>query len=202
MPRMRYMKPAVRSAPGRKPSGPRLLTAEEFQKLYADEECELVEGKVFMMTFAGGIHGYIELILTGHLLRFVRRRRLGILTPGDVGYILRRNPDTVRAPDIGFVRRARVPRSGIPKSFWPFPPDLAVEIVSPNDRLSLVEAKAWDWISAGTREVWVVNPRTREVRVHSKGKAVRILDDRAVLKCRLLPGFSLKVSEIFTSRIV
>ncbi len=117
---------------------------------------------------------------------------------GGTGFILARNPDTVRAADVAFVRQSRIAEIGIPQFYFPGAPDLAVEVVSPNDRPNEVEAKVQDWLSHGTLMVWVVDPRRRTVAVHRSPADVRELGATDFLEAPdLLPGFGLGVGEIF-----
>jgi Uma2 family endonuclease len=104
----------------------------------------------------------------------------------------------VRAPDLAFVRRERIPEDGLPQGFWPGPPDLAVEVISPSDTYSEVEEKVGQWLDAGTRMVIVVDPRTHRVIVHSSpDKAVR-LSESGVIDCgEVVPGFTFAVAELF-----
>ena len=88
----------------------------------------------------------------------VKANNLGRVFGADAGFLLARNPDTVRAPDAAFVRRERVEEVGIPSGYWPGPPDLAIEITSPNDRYTEVYEKVDEWLEAGAGMVVVVNP--------------------------------------------
>jgi Uma2 family endonuclease len=117
----------------------------------------------------------------------------------ETGFRISRDPDTVRAPDVAFVCAQRVPRR-IPRGYFDGAPDLAVEVLSPEDRASEVMAKVQDWLEAGCREVWVVDPKTQTVSVHRSRNETLILHaaDRLISDA-LLPGFSLSVAEIFAT---
>lgn len=142
-----------------------LVTAEELFELPDDGYCyELVDGDLVRMTPAGAEHGAVT-ALVGHVLQEYADTHGCVCCGAETGFILRRAPDVVRAPDAAFVSRERVPKSGIPKSFLPFAPDLAVEVPSPNDRFSDVHIKIADYLAAGTRLVWIVEPATRRVHV-------------------------------------
>lgn len=82
------------------------------------------------------------------------------------GFIFQRDLDVVRAPDAAFVASDRIPKTGVPVGYWPFAPDLAVEVVSPSDRLADVHAEIVDYLAAGTRLVWRVEPEIRMVHVY------------------------------------
>jgi Uma2 family endonuclease len=111
--------------------------------------------------------------------------------------VLGRNPDTVRAPDAAFVRRERVPPTSKP-GFFDGAPDLAVEVVSPDDRASEVLAKVQDWLTAGCALVWVADPRSQTLTAYQPGGQAQVygLADR-VPGAPVLPEFTLALAEIF-----
>ena len=131
-----------------------------------------------------------------YLSSFIEEHDLGEGFVAEPGFILARNPDTVRAPDFAFVCRARIPAGGIPAGFFPAAPDLAVEVVSPSDSWVKVEAKVSEFLSAGAREVWVVNPGPRVIHVCTPHRRVTFHQDE-ILTSELLPGLRVVVSEIF-----
>ena len=107
---------------------------------------------------------------------------------------MHRNPDTVRAADISFVKQSRTPESG----FMDFAPDLAVEVVSPFETAEEIQDKTIDYLTAGTSQVWVIYPRRRQVVVHTPDGLARTLkEDDSLEAPDLLPGFTCKVSELF-----
>ena len=135
------------------------------------------------------LHAIIAATLAEILCEFVKRRKLGWVFGAEGGFHIGHDPDTVRAPDAAFVIAVRMPAS-IPAGFFPGPPDLAVEVLSPGDRASEVLAKVSDWLEAGCRVVWVVDPETRSVAVYAPKQEMRILHRSDVLTCEeLLPGF-------------
>ena len=177
----------------------RLTTADELLQLPVDgRRYELVKGEVRTMTPAGASHGAVVVKLTTRLANHVEAGRLGSVLAAETGFKLATDPDTVRAPDISFIRNERIPASGLPAGYWPGPPDLAVEVLSPDDRLFEVDEKIDDWLAAGTRSVWVVNPKRRTITMHHPGVAPRVLSERDRLEDGdIVPGFRLLVSEIF-----
>jgi Uma2 family endonuclease len=121
-----------------------------------------------------------------------------VVLTADAGFILARNPDTVRAPDVAVILTDRIPKGGLPEGFFPGPPDLAVEVVSPWDRLGAVDEQAQELLAAGTREVWIIDSRSSTVRVLAgRGASERVLGRRDALTTDVLPGFSLSLSELF-----
>lgn len=130
--------------------------------------------------------------------QFVKANSLGVVFGAETGFKLASNPDTVRAPDPGSVRRERIPEGGIPRDFWPGAPDLAVEVISPCDRYTDVEEKVNDWLDAGTRMVMVVNPRTRIVTVYrSHTDVARLTESDFLSGDEVVPGFTCRASELF-----
>lgn len=161
--------------------------------------CELVRGELIMMTPAGFEHGRIVANITAPLTAHVEVKRLGVVTGAGTGYQIEYDPDTVRAPDVGFVCARRVPPEPT-TGFFPGPPDLAVEVLSPDDRASEVLAKVQQWLGAGCRAVWVVDPRTRTVSVYLTGNELAVLSGSDELTGgEVVPDFSLPVAEIFAS---
>lgn len=149
-----------------------------------------------MMSPAGFEHGDIGVLLAAALSRFVRKHRLGKVCGGDTGFYIERNPDTVRAPDVAFVRKERI--AGRILAFFPGAPDLAVEIISPTDRRRDVEAKTQMWLDTGCEVVWVVDPPRQTITIHSKTEAPRTLQINDTIDCpTLLPGFTLPLCEVF-----
>jgi Uma2 family endonuclease len=109
-----------------------------------------------------------------------------------------RGPDLVRAPDVGLVRRSRIPPGGPPDGFWPLAPDLAVEVLSPGDSASNVHRKVREYLRHGTRLVWIVDPANRTVTVHRRRQSARVLEAGEVLSGeRVVPGFRCPVAAIF-----
>jgi Uma2 family endonuclease len=127
---------------------------------------------------------------------YVEPRKLGTILAAETGFLLSRDPDTVRAPDVAFVRAEREP--GPIRGYFPGAPDLAVEVLSPEDRPGPVAEKVAEWLAAGALEVWVVDPRERTVTVHEPHRESRVVDESERLRGgEVLPGFELEVREIF-----
>jgi Uma2 family endonuclease len=159
---------------------------------------ELVDGELRKMTPSAFLHGAIVVALTRRLAQHVDDQALGIVTGAETGFLLARSPDTVRAPDVAFVKRERIERLGVPAEFWSGAPDLAVEVTSPGDTPLEVEAKVRDWLTAGAGVVWVVNPKLRRVTVWRGNFQARILSEHERLEGEdIVPGFGCQVSELF-----
>lgn len=160
-----------------------------------DGRRELVRGEVFEMTPAGSKHGAVSLRIGSRLAQHAEAHGLGVVYAAETGFLLARDPDTVRAPDVAFVRRERAVDTD---GYFPGAPDLAVEVVSPHDSYSDLLAKVHDWLTHGAREVWVADPRLGTVVVHRPGGQVVELDAVGVLdRGDLLPGFALAVRDCF-----
>ena len=145
---------------------------------------------------AGGEHGRIAGKLTCALGNHVMARQLGTFYAAETGFVLSRDPDTVRAPDVAFTRaeRAAPPVRG----FVPGAPDLAVEVLSPDDRPGYVREKVAEWLEAGTRAVWVVDPREQTVTVHEPQRTPLVLGEtESVSGGDVLPGFDFALRDIF-----
>lgn len=180
------------------PATTRLLTAEEFAKLPDDDyRYELVEGKVIRMPPVKARHGAISISLGSALYQFVKKHRLGVVL-SESGFKLTSNPDTVRGPDVSFIRANRIPATGLPDAYWTGPPDLAVEILSPDDRRSRVLSKIEQYLRVGVRMVWVVDPRNRTVTRYCPGSdPLTLFADQELDGGDVVPGFHLRISELF-----
>ena len=177
----------------------RLLTAEEFAALPLGEmRSELIEGVLHTMPPAFEDHSESTARLTIILGHFVLTHDLGTMYAAETGFLIARNPDTVRAPDIAFTRKERV-SSDSPAPRWvPVIPDLVVEVASSGDRPSELRQKAAMWLEAGVRLVWVALPAQRLIEVYRAGLPVTMLDEAATLDgANVVPGFSTPVAAIF-----
>jgi Uma2 family endonuclease len=174
----------------------RAVTAEEFEAR-GEGTRELLFGRVVEMTPGSGDHGRISSWIGHRIQDFLGSTRAGVVFSADTGYILRRRPDLVRAPDVSFVSANRP--AGVDTSrYIPLAPDLAVEVVSPGDRWRNVDTKARMWIGYGSRIVWVVVPRRRRVHGYRPGTARKEREPGDNLSGEdVLPGFALPVDECF-----
>ncbi len=161
---------------------------------------ELSEGRLVEMAPAGLKHGGFALKLGRWIGDFVDKHQLGLVTAAETGFILftdENGKDTVRAPDVGFISAARLPKE-LPDGFAPFAPDLAVEVVSPGDAADEIETKVVEYLKYGTRLVWVFYPKTKTVIVRTPS-SVEHLDINGILDGGdVLPGFKLATREIFS----
>ncbi|HEX6186060.1 MAG TPA: Uma2 family endonuclease [Pyrinomonadaceae bacterium] len=159
---------------------------------------ELVKGELRRMSPSGWEHGEVVVNITLLLGQYVKVNELGACGGAETGFKIASDPDTVRAPDLSFVTRERRPEGNARKKFFSGAPDLAVEVISPGDTRSEVKEKVEDWLGAGTRAVWVVDPRQRTVSVYRLTADVTHLSEADELDGgEVVPGFRCKVSEIF-----
>lgn len=175
------------------------MTAEELlQYSHEPYQQELIDGRLYEVEPPGAEHGYAAMRIAMLLARHVEDGDLGLVFASEVGFKLASEPDTVRAPDVAFVAKRRADEIGIPRGYWPGPPDLAVEVVSPNDRHSAVEGKALHWLEAGARAVVVVDPPRRTATVYRSARNIRVLHaDEPLELGDVVPGWSPRVSAFF-----
>jgi Uma2 family endonuclease len=176
----------------------RLMTAEELWALPDDgRRYELVEGELRAMSPTGLEHGGYEHALGYRLGQWLEAHPLGELAVGEVGFRLRREPDTVRAADVAFVRAERLAGGPLPKGYFEGAPDLAVEIVSPGDTASEVEEKVRAWIDGGARAVWVVYPSAPSLTVfRADGSAHHHGRQDVIDGGEVLPGLSIRLADL------
>jgi Uma2 family endonuclease len=177
--------------------GPALMTAEEL--LHAripDKRTELVRGMLVVREPAGGRHGRVASELARLIGNHVHTHELGTVYAAETGFTLARHPDTVRAPDIAFVRRDRIPDPE-PLGYPEFAPDLVVEVLSPGVRPGEVLTKVGDWLNAGTPLVWIVDPERRTARIYRHDGSVRVVVESELLEGEeVLPGFGCPLASI------
>lgn len=174
-----------------------LLTADELERMPADDSVrtELDEGELITMPPAGWDHGAYGAEITALLRNFVKKHGLGKVVTSETGFRL--DHETVRAPDVAFVRRERL-EALAGKGFAKGAPDLAVEIFSPSDSVPQLMRKVKQYFAAGCHTVWIVYPASKEVHIleASGGDHVLQVSDTVVAP-ELLPGFSVPVAEFF-----
>src|ERR1700757_2857 len=160
---------------------PALMTADELLHVrIPDKRVELVRGRLVVREPAGMRHGRVAMELARLLANYVGDRGIGRVYAAETGFTVARDPDTVRAPDVAFIRRDRLPDPE-PLGFPDLAPDLVVEVLSPGERPGEILAKVADWLSAGTRLVWVVDPLRRVARVYRQdGSETIIAAERAL----------------------
>ncbi len=173
------------------------ITADELLAMGDIGRCELIYGEIVMMSPAGVPHGMVALRIGRFLGEFVDLHDLGIVLAAETGFQIERNPDLVRAPDASFIRKSRL-IEGLPKGFFAGVPDLAVEVVSPNDSKREVAEKVNMWLAHGTQIVWVADPTPMTVVINRVGQNPRTLGLQNEIRDEpLLPGFVLPLAKVF-----
>ena len=177
--------------------GQKLVTAEELFEMGSEARLELVRGELFERNPTGWDHGEVSSVINIILGGFVRDQDLGKTVIAEMGFRIEGAPDTVRAPDVAFVVKGRIP-TGPQKTYFDGAPDLAIEVVSPSDRISKVMEKVEMWLQCGARTVWLVDPVRKSASIatlvdgHVESREVDSLSD-----ADLLPGFDLPLTELW-----
>jgi Uma2 family endonuclease len=174
-----------------------LLTAEDLERLnLPNKRTELVRGALIVREPAGFEHGVVAARLATRLGMFVEAQQLGVVLAAETGFTQFRAPDTVRAPDVAFISTARLPPDRV-RGFAELAPDLVAEVLSPGDTAGEVAEKVDDWLSAGSRLVWVVDPVRRNARVHRANGAVVPLTESDEFEGEdVVPGFTCPVADL------
>ena len=171
-------------------SSPALMSADELLHLnLPDKQAELVRGVLRVREPPGYLHGRVALRIAARIAEHVRAKELGEVFAAETGFRLSSDPDTVRAADAAFIQSARLPDPP-PVGYATVAPDLVVEILSPNDRPGEVLQKVGDWLNAGTRVAWVIDPERRRARVYRADGSESMLGAYDALEGEDVPGFS------------
>jgi Uma2 family endonuclease len=173
------------------------ITAGELLNLnLPNKRTELVRGTLVVREPAGGTHGDVAARMLIAIGAHVNAGDWGLVLAAETGFTLFTDPDTVRAPDVAFIRKDRVP-DPLPMGYFTLAPDLAVEVRSPGDRAGEIKEKVADWLAAGTRLVWSVDPRARTARVYrADGSESEVASNGILEGGDVLPGFTLALSSI------
>lgn len=174
-------------------------TADQLWELSAEgKRCELIRGKLHMMSPAGNEHGQVAMAIGASLFQHVKKRQLGKTYAAETGFQIARDPDTVRAPDAAFVSTQRLACVEATSAYLELAPDLVVEVVSPNDVFSDVEDKVSQWLAAGSKIVLVANPKDASLRIYRSPEKIAILRLGDCFDAGDVCGnWNLKVSDVF-----
>lgn len=177
-----------------------IVTADELLRMPDDGfRYELVQGELKKMSPSGHKHGGVAMRFGWRLAQHVETHALGKVYAAETGFLLSSNPDTVRAPDVAFVGRKRIEEVGNLKGYWPGTPDLAVEVISPDDSYAEVEEKVFQWLDSGSRAVLVLNPEKHTVTVYRSRTEIKLLTESDKLAVDdVVPGWFVEVKELFT----
>ena len=193
-PRESYSVTATRTIPsGRLPIEQRTdVTVDELERMSLPYPAELYNGKV-VFKMANPVHGMTQGIVFAKLYNYLEQNPIGYAMTETNFRLWPNRPKESRIPDVAFIRKERMPEDLF--RFPPIAPDLAVEVYSPDDRLSDVLDKIDAYLAQGTQMVWLIIPHTREALVFTKGIRFKTAD--FLTAPELLPGFELPVSKIF-----
>ncbi len=160
---------------------------------------ELIRGELKKMSPPpGDVHGRVAMKFAWRLGQHVETNKFGDVYAAETGFLIEKDPDTVRAPDCAFVSRQRREAIGDVQGYFPGAPDLAVEVISPSDTYTEVEEKALAWLAAGSSVVLVLNPRKRTVTAYRSVSNITIMDEHAVLDLSdVVAGFKVAVNALF-----
>ncbi|GJG85811.1 hypothetical protein tb265_09920 [Gemmatimonadetes bacterium T265] len=181
---------------------PKRMTAEEFLNYpWGDTPVELVHGEVRVAPFPAGAHAHVVDNMYGALRDYVRAHQLGRVYGDNTGYALPHRDDTIRGPDVSFVRAGRLPDELPLKGLFQIAPDFGVEVLSPSDTYAEVAEKLDDFFSAGVELMWLLDPRRRRVEAVAPDGARRTFAERGAAEVAdaapVLPGFTMAVADVF-----
>ncbi len=160
---------------------------------------DLIDGTL-VERHMGSVSSWVGGELYAVLREFCRAHRLGWVWHADAGFQCFRRRNQVRFPDVAFVRYGRLPDEQLPEGHIDIPPDLAVEVVSPNDLVEDLEERVRDYLSAGTPVVWVIHPHQRHARVHRADRTISQVEAGEMLRGEgTLAGFQVRLADLFPS---
>jgi Uma2 family endonuclease len=175
------------------------ITAQDLLRMPDDgTRRELVRGELREMPPSGHTHGRIAIKFSWPLAQFVEEHDLGEVYAAETGFVLAEDPDTVRGADVAFVVRERAAAVVNERGYFPGAPDLAVEVISPGDTYTEVEAKVEEWLGAGCRMVVVINPRNRTVKTYRSLTDIKVMTYEDTFDGEdVVPGFRLAIKRLF-----
>jgi Uma2 family endonuclease len=175
-----------------------LTTANELEAMGSDARFELHQGVLHQMSPSGAHSGMVASNIGFELRSYAREHKLGSVTFGEIGFVLERDPDTVVAPDVAFVRRNRLPDPIPKRGFFLFAPDLVVEVISPTDEPGDIRRKQALYDRVAIPMVWWIDPLRRTISVHVPGQPVLHPTESDDLDgLHVVPGFSIPLKTIF-----
>lgn len=176
----------------------RLMTADDLDLLDDDKKYELIDGELYEVPPANGEHGEVAHRIVILVDRFEPSRNHVVGWIAEAPFLLTRAPDSVVSPDASFIKLDHLPSRAARRKRVEVAPDIAVEVVSPSDRASMVTRKVSRYLAAGTERVWVVDPEARTVAVYGPGGFAQFLEEGDVLDGGdVIPGLQIKVFDIF-----
>ncbi|MDA0591215.1 MAG: Uma2 family endonuclease [Planctomycetota bacterium] len=173
------------------------MTAKDLLALSDEKNYELVDGKLVELNMSG-LSSEVAMILAWHLMNFVRPQGLGSVFGSDCGYqCFSFAPQQVRKPDVSFVAVGRISDAEKEAGYVRVAPDLAVEVISPSDGFHNTEEKVAEYLSAGVRLVWIIDPLARIAIVHRQDASYeRLGADGSLSGEDVLPGFECRITDL------
>jgi Uma2 family endonuclease len=178
------------------------LTLEEFAQLPGDGvRHEISQGELITMPPPKLLHSRIVRKIFKALEAVLEKSGFGEAV-AEAGYVLCREPLTIREPDLSVLSAERIRSTGV-DDYAEGAPELAVEVVSPSDSAEDLEVKVEQYLQSGSRQVWIAYPKTKRIYVFRPGTQPMVLDETQTLEGGdLLPGFSMKVADLFSENHV
>lgn len=175
----------------------KLMTADQLLRLkLPDKRTELVRGRVVVRDPGGARHGAVAMRLGYRIMAHAEAHDLGRVYAAETGFKIESNPDTVRAPDVAFIARDRLPEVE-PRGYPNWVPDLAVEVLGHDDHPADTLEKVAQWLRAGVRLVWVVDSEKRTARLYRADGSESLLGaDDALDGEDVLPGFRCPLADL------
>jgi Uma2 family endonuclease len=183
---------------------PRLFTAADLAEMPSDlpsgpVRFELDNGVLVTMSPPGYDHGRLEAAIAAALWQQGEKLGFGNAL-GEVGIVLRRNPDRIVGADAAFISSTRLPAAKSPEGYLETIPDLVIEVVSKNDTPAYLKRKTRDYLRAGVSIVWLVSRADLCIIEHRATDAPITFDINATLQLPgVIPGFQLRVADLFRS---
>lgn len=182
---------------------PRLMTAADLAEMPSDlptgpVRYELDNGVLITMSPPGFEHCYSESEIAAELKSQGQAKGFGLACSGDVAIILHRNPDAVVGADAAFICSAQLPLKLSREGYLETIPDLVVEVLSKNDRRSYVTRKVTNYLKAGVKVVWTIDPAKRSINEFRTNSETKTYEESATLELQdLIPGFQYRVADLF-----
>lgn len=169
--------------------------SDKSEILDREKQIEIVNGKEEIKNMSGAKAGGITTRLTSEIGLFLKSNKLGRVYGPDTMFTIGKND---RMPDVSFVAKEKIPKKGEPLSKWKFAPDLAIEVISPNDTYDKIFDKLNEYFSAGVKQVWLAEPRFERIRVYFSPDESKTFHKSDEITCEeILPGFRLNLADIF-----
>ena len=174
------------------------ITADELLAMGDIGRCELIRGELIMMSPSSAGHGVIASRFGVLIGAFVEQQDLGITLAAETGFTIETGPDTVRAPDVAVVFKTRAAEVIKERGFGQGAPDLAVEVLSPDESRKAAVAKCKMWIQTGARSAWLIDPAKRTADIYRADQShLQLTDKDALVDQTVLPGFSVPLTQVF-----